>query len=114
MSPAIHPFAVALALLALGIITYAYRYSFLSQRGAQLAEKVPPKVLKFLGPATFSAVIANNLVHIKADPVNMKLKIIVTFFSLFVAALTKSILWTLIFGLTCLATLQFLFISSYA
>jgi branched-subunit amino acid transport protein len=106
MNSAFQPSSIALALFLLGIITYAYRFSFLSQKGSQLAEKIPPKVLKFLGPATFSAVIANNLINIKSDPHDIKLKMIAILASLVVAGLTKSILFTLIFGLGLLFALQ--------
>ncbi len=97
---------ILLAIILLGAITYFYRFSFLSQTGSTLAEKIPPRLLKLLGPATFSAIIANNLLSSKANPEAFQQQLIVAGLSLIVAHKTKSILATLIFGLMALYLLQ--------
>lgn len=97
---------IVLAMLLLGAITYFYRFSFLSHTGARVAEKIPPRLLKLLGPATFTAIIANNLSLSKATPETFHNQLIVTAFALIVAHQTKSILATLIFGLLALYVLQ--------
>ena len=95
-----------MAMVLLGAITYFYRFSFLSHTGSQIAEKIPPRFLKLLGPATFTAIIANNLVSAKTTPETFHHQLIVTSFALVVAHRTKSILMTLIFGLTALYFLE--------
>ncbi|MFN8945149.1 MAG: AzlD domain-containing protein [Pseudobdellovibrionaceae bacterium] len=98
-----------LAMILLGMITLLYRFSFINKQGAKFADKIPTQLLKFLGPATFSAIVANNLIGTNSTPQIFKIKIAVAALSLIVAYITKSILITLIFGLGLLYTLQFLF-----
>lgn len=97
---------LVLSIFLLGAITFCYRFSFVQAKGRQLAEKIPPEFLALLGPATFSAIIANNLLASQSDPAEFKRKIIVSLLALLVAAFTRSIVATLIFGLGLLALLQ--------
>ncbi|MFN7905417.1 MAG: AzlD domain-containing protein [Pseudobdellovibrionaceae bacterium] len=97
-----------LAIILLGMITLFYRFSFINKHGAKFADKIPTQLLKFLGPATFSAIVANNLIATNSTPQIFKIKIAVAALSLIVAYVSKSILITLVFGLGLLSALQFL------
>lgn len=90
---------IVLSMLLLGLITYFYRFSFLSKVGSHWAEKIPAPLLRLLGPAAFSAIIVNNLMASRAHPELFKAKLFVAALSLIVAAISKSIIVTLIFGL---------------
>jgi branched-subunit amino acid transport protein len=94
------------SILLLGTITYFYRFSFISIRGRKYAEKIPQNFLNLLAPATFSAIIANNILAHQNNPAELKTKIIVACFALIVARLTKNIVVTLLFGLGVLYILQ--------
>ncbi|HRO66855.1 MAG TPA: AzlD domain-containing protein [Pseudobdellovibrionaceae bacterium] len=94
------------SIFLLGAITFCYRFSFVHPKGRQLAEKIPPGFLALLGPATFSAIIANNLLASQSDPAELQRKIVTALLALAVAYFTKSVVATLIFGLGLLACLQ--------
>lgn len=97
---------IVIAAIILGIITYLYRFSFISAKGKKFAEKIPPQFLMLLAPATFSAIIANNILSHQANPQELKQKIIVAALALPVAYLTKNIIVTLVFGLGLLYVIQ--------
>lgn len=90
----------------LGAITFAYRYSFISQQGKKLAENIPPKFLALLGPAVFASIISNNILSHQEDPLQFKNKILVALASLVVAYFSKNVVATLVFGLVLLNILQ--------
>lgn len=96
------------SIFLLGFITFCYRFSFVHPKGRRLAEKIPRDFLALLGPATFSAIIANNLLASQSDPSEFRRKAVVALLALGVAAVTRSIVATLIFGLGLLACLQYL------
>ena len=97
---------IVLSITLLGIITFIYRYSFISDQGRKIAEKIPQDFLKLLAPATFAAIIANNLVSHQSNSEDLKQKSIVAVLSLIVAYFTKSIVATLAFGLILLYVMQ--------
>ena len=94
------------ALFILGLITFFYRYSFISSQGRKFAEKISPTFLRLLAPATFSAIIANNILGSQSNPTEFEQKILVASLALVVAYFTKSVTATLIFGLGLLYVLQ--------
>lgn len=94
------------AIFLLGAITFCYRFSFVHPRGRRLAQKIPREFLALLAPATFSAIIANNLLSSQASAEEFHQKIAVAFLALIVAYFTRSIIATLVFGLGLLAFLQ--------
>lgn len=96
---------VAFCVLILGFITFLYRFSFVSQAGKKVAQKIPPSFLALLGPATFTAIVINNLLSNQNLP-DFNSKILVLCVSAFVAYFTKSIMTTLVFGLLFLYYLQ--------
>lgn len=102
----IETFFLVAAIFALGIITFFYRYSFISPQGKQIAEKIPVKLLSLLAPATFSAIIANHFLAHQSNPHELQLKVIVAVLSILVAYFTKNAVATLAFGLTLLHFLQ--------
>lgn len=95
-----------LAFVLLGGITYLYRYSFISSRGRAIAEKIPVEFLRLLAPATFTAIVVNSLLASQGNPKEFQQKILVTLLALIVAAITRSIVATLLFGLGLLYLLQ--------
>ncbi len=90
----------------LGAITFFYRYSFISSQGRKYAEKVSPKFLRLLGPATFSAIIANNILGTSSSQAEFQQKVVVGVLALVVAYFSKSVMLTLVFGLGLLFILQ--------
>lgn len=97
---------ILLSISLLGVVTFIYRYSFISNHGKKIAERIPQDFLKLLAPATFAAIIANNMVAHQTNPEDLKQKSIVAILSLLVAYFTKSIMATLAFGLILLYVLQ--------
>lgn len=102
------PEALLFSIFLLGFITFCYRFSFVHPKGRRLAEKIPPEFLALLGPATFSAIIANNLLASQSDPAEFQRKAVVALLALGVAFFTKSIIATLASGLGLLALLQYI------
>lgn len=98
--------SIVIGFSILGLITFLYRYSFISSQGRKYAEKVSPKFLRLLGPATFAAIIANNLLASSADTKEFKQKVVVSCLALMVAYFSKSVMLTLVFGLGLLYILQ--------
>jgi branched-subunit amino acid transport protein len=98
--------AMIASIFLLGLITYSYRYSFISARGKEIAKRIPQNLLRLLAPATFSAIIANSLLSGQNNPKELSQKLIVAGLSLAVAYLTKNIIATIIFGLILLHFLQ--------
>lgn len=94
------------SILLLGLITFLYRYSFISSTGKSIAQKIPSSFLALLAPATFAAIIANSIGSQAGEPSELKRKVLVAILSLFVAYGTKSIIVTLSFGLILLYLLQ--------
>ena len=97
---------LVLSIVLLGVITFFYRFSFVHPKGRKLAEKIPPEFLALLAPATFSAIIANNLITSQSNSVEFQQKIQVAVLALAVAYFTRNIVATLAFGLGLLALLQ--------
>ena len=98
--------AIVISICLLGVITFVYRFSFISNQGKKIAEKIPQDFLRLLAPSTFAAIITNNLLSHQSSPEDLKLKGIVAVLALLVAYLTKSIVTTLVFGLVLLYILQ--------
>jgi branched-subunit amino acid transport protein len=96
---------IAFCVTLLGSITFLYRYSFVSEKGKKIAQKVPPSFLALLAPATFTAIVINNLMS-NQNLADFHFKVLVLCISSLVAYVTKSIMLTLIFGLTLLYYLQ--------
>ncbi len=96
---------IAICVSVLGLITFLYRYSFVSSHGKKIAQRIPPSFLMLLGPATFTAIVVNNLMSSQKSA-DFHLKGIVLCISAFVAYFTKSIMATLVFGLLFLYYLQ--------
>lgn len=94
------------AILLLGLITFLYRYSFISPFGRRIAEKIPTDFLKLLAPTTFTAIVVNNLLTSQHHPEEFRQKLIVALVSLPIAFLTKSMVATVVFGLGLLYLLQ--------
>ncbi|HVK61851.1 MAG TPA: AzlD domain-containing protein [Bdellovibrionales bacterium] len=98
--------SIVIAMLLLGGITFAYRYSFISSHGRKFAARIPEGLLKLLAPATFTAIIANSILSAQSDPQVLKQKLVVAGCSVIVAFVTKSIIATLAFGLILLYLIQ--------
>lgn len=94
------------SIFLLGAITFLYRYSFINSYGRRIAEKIPQEFLKLLAPATFTAIVTNNLLSSQANPAEFQQKLIVAIISMPVAFLTKSMVATVVFGLGLLYLLQ--------
>lgn len=97
---------LVLAMLLLGLITFFYRYSFISGPGKKIAEKIPEKFLLLLAPTAFSAIIANNMLSQRSSPEELRQKTLVAALSLLVAYFSRSVLATVLFGLGLLYILQ--------
>lgn len=95
-----------IAIFLLGLITFLYRYSFVSSMGRRIAEKIPQDFLKLLAPATFTAIVVNNLLASQGNPIEFRQKILVAGISLPVAYFTKSMVTTVLFGLGLLYLIQ--------
>ncbi len=95
-----------LSIFLLGLITFLYRYSFINSYGRKIAEKIPQDFLKLLAPATFTAIITNNLLASQAHPLEFRQKIVVAVIAIPVAYYSKSIVGTVIFGLGLLYLFQ--------
>lgn len=98
--------ALLLAMLLLGLITFLYRYSFISGPGRKIAEKIPEKFLLLLAPTAFSAIIANNMLSQHSGPEELRQKSMVAACSVLVAYFSRSVLATVLFGLGLLYILQ--------
>lgn len=98
-----------LAIGLLGLITFLYRFSFLSDRGGQLSNRLPQEFLRLLAPATFAAIITNNIISHPENAQDLRNKTITAALSLVVAYATKNIIVTVIFGLAVLYALGFFF-----
>lgn len=94
------------AMLLLGLITFCYRFAFISSHGRKLGAKIPPDFLQLLAPATFTAIIFNSLLASQDNPTEFQHRALVAGLSLIVASWTESILATLIFGLGLLYLLS--------
>lgn len=88
-----------LGMMALGLITFCYRYSFISSAGRRIGEKIPTKLLALLGPAVFTAIITNNILSYQNQPQEFQNKIVAATASLMVAYFTRNVVVTLVFGL---------------
>lgn len=93
---------IVIAMLILGGLTFFYRYAFISSIGKRWADRIPTSLLQLLAPATFAAIIFNNLVFSHPESTPMQPRLIVAALALILAYWTESILVTLIFGLTTL------------
>lgn len=98
--------SLLLAFLILGLITFLYRYSFISSVGQKVSNRIPREFLQFLAPATFTSIIVNNILAYRSDGTNFKKILIVAVLSAGVAYKTKNIIATLLFGLGLLYILQ--------
>lgn len=98
--------SIFLAMCLLGAITFFYRFSFISERGKKVAAQIPDNFLKLLAPAAFTAIVTNSLLSAKGSPQEIQLKMAVAAASLVVAYFTKSMVFTLLFGLILLFLLQ--------
>ncbi len=98
--------SMIVGMICLGIITFCYRYSFISDQGKKFAQKIPENFLALLGPAVFSAIISNNILSQPSTPQEFRNKILVAVAALVVAYLTKNVLVTLLFGLALLHFVQ--------
>lgn len=87
-----------LAIVLLGAITFLYRFSFISERGRVVAEKIPEKFLDLLAPSVFTAIVVGNLVSVHGKP-EFQPKLIALAASAVVAYFSRSITATLMFGL---------------
>lgn len=94
--------SILVAMILLGTITFLYRFSFISPWGKKWADRIPAEFLKLLGPATFAAIVVNNIATQPAEPEELRQKIVVAVLALLVAYFTRSILATLIFGMIAL------------
>jgi branched-subunit amino acid transport protein len=98
--------ALILSMILLGLITFLYRYSFISGPGRKVAEKIPEKFLLLLAPTAFSAIIANNMLSQHHSPEELRQKSMVAAISVVVAYISRSVLATVLFGLGLLYILQ--------
>lgn len=98
--------AVFLSILLLGSITFCYRYSFISTHGRGLAEKIPIRLLNLLAPASFAAIIVNNLLHSGGDETLFKQKLLAAAIALAFAYWTRSVIFTFLFGLVVLYVIR--------
>lgn len=94
--------AIFLSILLLGSITFCYRYSFISTHGRGVAEKIPIRLLNLLAPASFAAIIVNNLLHSGGDKILFQQKLVASAIALVFAYYTRSVIFTFIFGLIVL------------
>lgn len=94
--------SIMAAILLLGAITFCYRFSFISSHGRSVAEKIPIRLLNLLAPASFAAIIVNNILHSASDPGLFKQKLLVAVLAFGVAYKTRSVMITLVFGLVVL------------
>ena len=74
--------AIVISICLLGVITFVYRFSFISNQGKKIAEKIPQDFLRLLAPSTFAAIITNNLLSHQSSPEDLKLKGIVAVLAL--------------------------------
>lgn len=100
--PVVSDASLIFAVLLLGSITFCYRFSFISSPGRAIAEKIPVRLLNLLAPASFAAIIMNNLLSSQKDPVLFKQKLLVAGFSIVFAYFTRQLIGTLVFGLVAL------------
>lgn len=91
-----------LAVTLLGLITFLYRFSFISRPGKKIAERIPAAFLLLLAPTAFTAIIVNNILAHQANPGELQQKTAVATLSLAVAYFTRSMLATALFGLVAL------------
>ena len=86
----------------LGLLTFLYRFAFVSNLGKKLADKIPIQFLQLLAPATFAAIIVNNMISSHTDSTSLTPRFTVATICLGLAYWTESILLTLLVGLTTL------------
>lgn len=98
--------SMIIAVFILGAITFCYRFSFISSQGRSVAEKIPTRLLNLLAPASFAAIIMNNLLSSQKDPVLFQQKLIVAGASIVFAYFTRNLIGTLVFGLVALYVLR--------
>lgn len=91
-----------LAMFILGLITFFYRYSFISAQGKKIAEKIPVSFLQLIAPATFAAIIFNGILASQSNPAVFRVRLLVAALALVVAYWTESILATVVVGLAVL------------
>ncbi len=93
---------IVTSMLILGGLTFFYRYAFISLMGKKLSDRIPTALLQLLAPATFAAIIFNNLLFSHSESTAIRPRLIIATLALALAFWTESILITLIFGLTAL------------
>ena len=101
MTPDQYPYLIS-GMIALGLITFSYRYSFISTWGRKVGAKIPTNLLALLGPAVFTVIITNNILSYQNQPTEFQNKIVVAGLALVVAYFTKSVIGTVLFGLVLL------------
>jgi branched-subunit amino acid transport protein len=97
---------LAAGIVALGLVTFLYRFSFISAPGRKIASKIPPALLQLLGPTAFTAIMVNNLLSQPVSPAEFRQRGLVMALALPVAYFSRSMLVTVLFGLGLLYFLQ--------
>lgn len=106
MNPAAPSFILVGSILILGFITFLYRFAFMSSIGQQLSHKIPNYFFKILAPATFTAIITQSFLNNQNESQDLKTKFLTLIISVFIAYRTRSVLLTVIFGLSLLYGLE--------
>ena len=102
---------VWLVILAMGLVTYALRLSFIALSGRLTMPPFIQRALRFVPAAVLSAIVVPALVFREGD-LDLSFsneKLLAGLLAGVVAWYTKSIIWTIIAGMVTLWTLQALF-----
>ena len=99
-----------ITLIAAGLITYAFRLSFILLLGRIQLSPLVQRALRFVPPAALTAIIFPELLirdgELAIGPNNPRL--LAGLFAIIVAWRTKSILWTIVVGMVTLWLFQWL------
>ena len=99
---------VWLVILAMGLVTYALRLSFIALSGRLTMPPFIQRALRFVPAAVLSAIVVPALVFREGD-LDLSFgngKLLAGLLAGVVAWYTKSIIWTIIAGMVALWTLQ--------
>ena len=100
--------ALWLMMVAMGLITFALRVSFIALSGRLAMPPLVKRALRFVPAAVLSAIVVPALVF-REDTLDLTLgneKLLAGALAALVAWATKSIIWTIVAGMVALWTFQ--------
>ena len=100
--------ALWLMMMAMGLITFALRVSFIALAGRLAMPPLVKRALRFVPAAVLSAIVVPALVF-REDTLDLTLgneKLLAGALAALVAWATKSIIWTIVAGMVALWTFQ--------